>query len=382
MIKRETIIQKVNTALDRSAIVSMLGPRQCGKTTLAKIIAQNVGESHFFDLEHPGDVAKLQNPLLALEDLTGLIILDEIQLMPELFSVLRVLVDREDSSAVFLLLGSASPDILKKSSETLAGRIEFVPIGGFDLIESKYSVNELWIKGGFPKSYLAKSLNDSFSWRENFVMTFLERDLGRFGVHVSPQTMRRFWFMLAHGHGHVWNASDISRSLGVSFMTAKRYVDILTNAFMVRQLQPWFANISKRQIKSQKVFIRDSGIFHFLVNVKTKSELLKHPKLGSSWEGFVTEQIINILGERNCYYWRTRAGAELDLLYISGSEKYGFEMKCTDSVKVTKSMRIAIQDLNLKELYIVYPGKDTFRIDENITAIPISDLVLKLKNGI
>lgn len=382
MIKRETIIQKVNTALDRSAIVSMLGPRQCGKTTLAKIIAQNVGESHFFDLEHPGDVAKLQNPLLALEDLTGLIILDEIQLMPELFSVLRVLVDREDSSAVFLLLGSASPDILKKSSETLAGRIEFVPIGGFDLIESKYSVNELWIKGGFPRSYLAKSLNDSFSWRENFVMTFLERDLGRFGVHVSPQTMRRFWFMLAHGHGHVWNASDISRSLGVSFMTAKRYVDILTNAFMVRQLQPWFANISKRQIKSQKVFIRDSGIFHFLVNVKTKSELLKHPKLGSSWEGFVTEQIINILGERNCYYWRTRAGAELDLLYISGSEKYGFEMKCTDSVKVTKSMRIAIQDLNLKELYIVYPGKDTFRIDENITAIPISDLVLKLKNGI
>ena len=382
MVKRETIIQKVNTALDRSAIVSMLGPRQCGKTTLAKIIAQNVGESHFFDLEHPGDVAKLQNPLLALEDLTGLIILDEIQLMPELFSVLRVLVDREDSSAVFLLLGSASPDILKKSSETLAGRIEFVPIGGFDLIESKYSVNELWIKGGFPKSYLAKSLNDSFSWRENFVMTFLERDLGRFGVHVSPQTMRRFWFMLAHGHGHVWNASDISRSLGVSFMTAKRYVDILTNAFMVRQLQPWFANISKRQIKSQKVFIRDSGIFHFLVNVKTKSELLKHPKLGSSWEGFVTEQIINILGERNCYYWRTRAGAELDLLYISGSEKYGFEMKCTDSVKVTKSMRIAIQDLNLKELYIVYPGKDTFRIDENITAIPISDLVLKLKNGI
>lgn len=380
MIKRAKTIQKVKTALDRSVITSMLGPRQCGKTTMAKMIAKDVDKSHYFDLEHPGHVAKLQNPLLVLEDLTGLIILDEIQLMPELFPVLRVLADRDKAPATFLLLGSASPDILKKSSETLAGRVEFVSIGCFDLEEIDQQVNHLWIRGGFPKSFLAKTLNNSFSWRENFVMTFLERDLGRFGVQVSPQTMRRFWFMLAHSHGHVWNASDISRSLGVSYMTARRYVDILTNAFMVRQLQPWFENISKRQIKSSKVFIRDSGIFHYLVNVKTKDELLGHPKLGSSWEGFVTEQIINICGERNCYYWRTRTGAELDLLYLHGHKKIGFEMKCTDSVKITKSMRIAIKDLNLTHLYVVYPGNDTYRIDEKITAIPISDLLLKLQN--
>ncbi len=382
MVKRETIIQKINTALDRSTIVSMLGPRQCGKTTLAKMIANDVSESHFFDLEHPSEVAKLQNPLLALEDLTGLIILDEIQLMPELFPVLRVLADRKNSSATFLLLGSASPDILKKSSETLAGRVEFVPIGCFDLGEIGQKVNELWIKGGFPKSFIAKTLNNSFSWRENFVMTFLERDLGRFGVQVSPQTMRRFWFMLAHSHGHMWNASDISRSLGISFMTAKRYVDILTNAFMVRQLQPWFENISKRQIKSPKIFIRDSGIFHYLINVKTKDELLGHPKLGASWEGFVTEQIINICGERKCYYWRTRAGAELDLLYLHGLKKIGFEMKCADSVNITKSMRIATNDLNLAHLYVIYPGNDSYRIDEDITAISISDLLSKLQNGL
>lgn len=380
MINREKTIDKIKTALGRSVIVSMLGPRQCGKTTLAKIIVSQINESHFFDLEHPSDIAKLQNPLLALEDLTGMIVLDEVQLMPELFPVLRVLADREKSSAQFLLLGSASPDIIKKSSETLAGRVEFVPISGFDLEEIKLKVNTLWIRGGFPKSFLAKTEADSFSWRENFVMTFLERDLGRFGVHVSPQTMRRFWTMLAHSHGNVWNASDISKSLNISYMTAKRYVDILSNAFMVRQLQPWFENISKRQVKSPKVYIRDSGILHYLLNIKTKNELLGNPKLGVSWEGFVIEQLIYLCGERNCYYWRTSAGAELDLLFLNGNEKIGFESKCTDTVKITKSIRIAIQDLNLRQLYVVYPGKDTYRIDEKIIAISISDLLTKLRN--
>ncbi|MBC8175164.1 MAG: ATP-binding protein [Candidatus Marinimicrobia bacterium] len=379
MIKRDKLIKRTKNALKRSIVVSIMGPRQCGKTTLAKMITKTVDPCHFFDLERPNDVARLENPMLALENLTGLIVLDEIQRMPNLFPILRVLADREDSPAKFLLLGSASPDIIRHTSETLAGRVEFVPMGGFDLDEIGHKMNLLWIRGGFPRSFLSNNLDDSFAWRENFVLTFLERDLGQFGIHVSPQTMQRFWLMLAHSHGQVWNASDLSRSLGISYMTAKRYVDILTGAFMVRQLPPWFENIAKRQIKSPKVFIRDSGIFHYLIKVKTKNDLLAHPKLGTSWEGFVNEQIINLFSERNCYFWRTQAGAELDLLYLNGVDKIGFEAKCTDAVKISKSMRIALQDLNLLHLFVVYPGNDTYQLDEKITAIPISDLLPKLR---
>jgi predicted AAA+ superfamily ATPase len=379
MILRNRITNRVVKALIRSDVVSILGPRQCGKTTLAKMVAKNHGPFHFFDLEYPDDIAQLQNPLLVLENLTGLIVLDEIQHMPELFPILRVLADREESPAKFLLLGSASPDIIKNVSESLAGRVEFVHMTGFALDEIKNDTQLLWIRGGFPKSFLADNSDDSYSWRENFIITFLERDLSRLGINVSPEMMRRFWFMLAHSHGQIWNASDISRSLGISYMTAKRYADILTNAYMVRQLQPWFENISKRQIKAPKVFIRDSGIFHFMVGARSKNDLFAHPKLGASWEGFVIEQIINICGERYCYFWRTQAGTELDLLFLHRTEKIGFEIKCSDTVKTTKSMRIAIHDLDLSHLFVIYPGKDTYRIDEKITAIPISDLLFRLQ---
>ncbi|MBU0529645.1 ATP-binding protein [bacterium] len=377
MIKREKLSARIIEGLSRSNIVSIMGPRQCGKTTLAKMISSKIKPSHFFDLENPRDSARLTNPMMALENLTGLVILDEIQRMPELFLILRVLVDKKISSK-FLLLGSASPDIIKHVSESLAGRVEFVHMSGFSLEEID-NLDQLWIRGNFPRSYLAKNINDSIVWRENFVTTFLERDLGQFGINVSPQAMRRFLLMLAHTHGNVWNASDISRSMGISFMTAKRYVDILSGAFMVRQLQPWFENISKRQVKSPKVFIRDSGIFHYLLQIKSKKDLFLHPKLGVSWEGYTIEQIINGCGERNCYFWRTQAGAELDLLWLNSRDKIGFEAKCTDTVQTTKSMRVALNDLNLTHLFVVYPGQESFQLDEKITAIPLNELLQKLK---
>ncbi len=382
MILREKITAKVVKALERSPVVSLLGPRQCGKTTLAKMIAETHKPFHYFDLEHPEDIAQLRNPLLVLEPLTGLVILDEIQRMPDLFPVLSVLADRENTPAKFLLLGSASPDMENNVSESLAGRVEFIPMTGFTVDEIKNNTQLLWLRGGFPQSFLAKNSDDSYSWRENFIITFLERDLSRFGVNVSPEILRRFWFMLAHCHGQIWNASDISRSLGISYMTAKRYVDILTNAFMVRQIQPWFENIPKRQIKSPKVFIRDSGIFHFMAGIRSEKDLFIHPKMGASWEGLIMEQMLNICGERYCYFWRTRAGAELDLLYLHRAERIGIEAQCSDTVNTTKSMRIAIHDLGLSHLFIVYPGKTTYRIDKDITAIPLPELILLLHRAI
>ncbi|MFQ6613840.1 MAG: ATP-binding protein [Fidelibacterota bacterium] len=375
MIHRTEIQAKVETALGRSIVVSLLGPRQCGKTTLAKAIAQNWDQAHFFDLENPRDITRLQNPMTALEDRRGLIILDEIQSRPELFPILRVLADRKKPNTSFLILGSASPDILKNVSETLAGRVEIIHMTGFNLEEIHDTIEKLWIRGGFPRSYLADSMEDSLAWRENFVQTFLERDLAKFGVKVAPTVMRRFWFMLAHYHGQIWNASDISRSLGLSYMTATRYVDILTQAFMIRQLPPWYVNISKRQVKSPKIFIRDSGIYHFLLGVNTKTELDIHPKLGASWEGFVIEQIIDICKDGNCYFWRTQSGAELDLLFIHGGENIGFEIKYSETVSTTKSMRIAMKDLSLTHLFIIYPGKETFPVDTRISAISLRHIM-------
>ncbi|NOZ74095.1 MAG: ATP-binding protein [FCB group bacterium] len=375
MINRRTLHTHVKKALDRSVIVSILGPRQCGKTTLAKAIAGQWNQAHIFDLENPRDLTRLQNPMTALENMQGLIVLDEIQLQPELFPVLRVLADRKKPDTRFLILGSASPDILKNVSETLAGRVEIIHMTGFNLEEIQYHTETLWMRGGFPRSYLADSMGDSFAWRENFVQTFLERDLAKFGVTIAPSVMRRFWFMLAHYHGQLWNASDISRSLGLSYMTATRYVDILAQAFMIRQLPPWYVNISKRQVKAPKIFIRDSGIYHFLIGVNTKNELDIHPKLGASWEGFVIEQIIDICKSGNCYFWRTQSGAELDLLFIHGGEKIGFEIKYSETVSTTKSMRIAMKDLSLTHLFIIYPGKETFPVDTRITAISLRHIL-------
>ncbi len=382
MVNRYNIQTQVKTALGRNPIVSILGPRQCGKTTLAKAIAQSYKNTHFFDLENPRDTARLQNPLTTLENLNGLIVLDEIQQKPELFPILRVLVDRKKPYTNFMIIGSASPDILKNVSETLAGRVEVIYLNGFSLEEIGNDIETLWMRGGFPESYLAKSIDDSVSWRENFVQTFLERDLAKFGVNVAPTVMSRFWYMLAHYQSQIWNASDISRSLGISYMTATRYLNILTHAFMVRQLQPWYANISKRQVKSPKIFIKDSGIYHILLRVRTKNDLLIHPKLGASWESFVIEQIINICRAGNCYFWRTQSGAELDLLFIHGNEKIGFEVKYSETASTTKSMRIAQNDLSLTHLFVVYFGKDQYPLDSDITAIPIEQILPLLRQMI
>ncbi|MCH7731995.1 MAG: ATP-binding protein [Candidatus Marinimicrobia bacterium] len=380
-VKRSRLLEITNTALSRSVIVSILGPRQCGKTTLAKIIAEKIEclpgrqTGEYFDLEHPAALSRLANPLLTLESLEGLIIIDEIQRMPDLFPILRVLADRDPSPARFLLLGSASPDLVKKSSETLAGRVEFVHMSGFDQNEVGYdSYKDLWMRGGFPRSFLAENIENSYAWRENFIQTFLERDLGQMGIQVTTQVMQRFWFMLAHYHGQIWNSSEVARSLGVSYMTTQRHLDILTEAYMIRQLQPWFENIGKRQVKSPKIFIRDSGLLHTLIGIKSMSDLQSHPKYGASWEGFVIEQILSTYRDRTCYFWRTHTGAEIDLLLFRNGKRIGFEMKCADAPTMTKSIHIALQDVNLDHLYVIYPGKETYQLHEKVTVTTLHQL--------
>jgi predicted AAA+ superfamily ATPase len=321
----------------------------------------------------------LKNPLTALEHLQGLVVIDEAQLEPALFPVLRVLSDRNPLPARFLLLGSASPDLASNISESLAGRIHFVNMSGFNLSEvGKESWRQLWHRGGFPRSFLAQSDDESFQWRENFIATFLERDLRRLGVMVAPESLRRLWMMIAHYHGQVAKLSDIGSSLGESHTTIRRHLDILEGALVLRQLQPWHENIGKRQVKSPKVYVRDSGILHTLLGLPNAATIESHPKLGASWEGFATERIIQVFGERNCTFWATQAGAELDLLVFHKGKRYGFEVKYADAPKTTKSMREAIKTLGLTKLFIMYPGTTSYVIDETIEALAIDDLENKL----
>jgi len=356
--------------LERSPVVALLGPRQCGKTTLARRL-QKRHAAAYFDLEDPRDVARLQNPVLVLTELTGLVILDEIQLRPDLMPLLRVLADRTPLPCRFLLLGSASPDLSRHSSESLAGRIEFVEMGGFTLDEVESSThNALWLRGGFPDSFLATSDADSMMWRENFIRTFLERDMPRLGIQIPALTLRRFWMMVAHHHGQIWSGSEIGASLGVSHPTTRKYLDLLTGAFVLRQLPPWFENLGKRTVKSPKVYVRDTGLLHALLNISNHDELSGHPKLGASWEGFVVEQLLSVLPERHTYFWATHGGAELDVLYVAGAKRYGFECKYADAPRTTKSMRVALEDLKLEHLWIVHPGDSEYPLDERITVIP------------
>ena len=315
MIQRDDYLSRLKTAIGRSPVTALLGPRQCGKTTLARQLAEQQ-ESTFFDIESLPDRRRLQNPELMLGSLTDLVVLDEIQVMPELFQVLRVLVDRPENQARFLILGSASPEMIRSSSETLAGRLEFIDLQGFDLSETGADTWEpLWLRGGFPRSFLANSETDSLAWREGFIRTFLERDIPQLGINIPAITMRRFWTMLAHYHGQTWNAAEIGRSMGLSDKTVRSYLDILTGAFMIRQLQPWFENLGKRQVKSPKIYFRDSGLLHSLLEVPDKHSLLGHPKVGASWEGFALEQALQILHPNTAYFWGTHAGAELDLVF-------------------------------------------------------------------
>jgi predicted AAA+ superfamily ATPase len=383
MIQRYGEIDKVGQLLKRYRVVGIVGARQVGKTTLARSFIDSIDKAtSYFDLENPEDLARLADPMLALKNLKGLVVIDEVQLLPELFPVLRVLVDRPRGQCRFLILGSASPGLLRQSSETLAGRILYHQLSGFTMDEiGPENHMLLWLRGGFPRSYLARTHTESDEWRRGFIKTFLERDLPQLGITIRSTTLNRFWRMLAHYHGQIWNSSDFARSFGVADTTVRHYLDLLTSALVIQQLPPWHENISKRQVKAPKIYIADSGLLHSLLNIKTFRDLEGHPKLGASWEGFVIQQIIRQLGARTdeCFFWATHAGAELDLLVMRGGQRLGFEIKRTSSPKITPSMRIALRDLKLNRLDVIHAGDTTFRLDKNIRAVALTRLLDDIK---
>jgi len=371
-MRRPKYIEKIRAHFRVHPICALLGPRQVGKTTLAKMYIEEYwpDDAYFFDLENPLDLARLENPMLALSNVTQkLIVIDEIQRRPDLFPVLRVLVDQEKENRRFLILGSASRDLIRQASETLAGRIGYIELCPFSLFEVKDS-SKLWLRGGFPRSYLAANNQDSYLWRQNYIATFLERDIPNLGFNIPPEQMRRFWLMLAHYHGQIFNASEIGKSLGISGHTVRKYLDILSGTFMIRILTPWFENLKKRQIKSPKIYFRDSGILNTLLGINDKMELQKYPKLGSFWEGFALEEIIRTMDAamEESYFWSTQAKAELDLLIVKNNKKIGFEFKYTDAPKITKSMHIAQEDLKLNHLAVIYPGNQIFPLSKDIKA--------------
>jgi predicted AAA+ superfamily ATPase len=374
VIDRKDLYIRIKEALDRSRIVVLLGPRQCGKTTLAREFI-HPDSKNYFDLEDPVSLIRLEEPMTALRELDGLVVIDEIQRRAELFPVLRVLADRKPLPARFLILGSASPELLRQSSESLAGRVELITMGGFDLAEvGSNESTKLWLRGGFPDSFTATNESNSFSWRKNFIQTFLERDLPSAGISIEPAALYRFWSMLAHYHGQIWNASEPARSLGVSQPTVRRYLDLLTGFFMVRQLLPWHANLKKRQVKSPKIYFRDSGLLHQIMGIRSEKDLITSPKCGASWEGFVIEEVIQAFNPDGSYFWATHNGAEIDLLMIKEGGLYGVECKRVDAPKMTPSMQIAMTDLNLKRMSVIYPGTKRFALAEGIEAVPLQDL--------
>jgi len=371
MVKRPDALGRISQAFRVHSVVALLGPRQCGKTTLAMMLAKG-RKSTYFDLENPADLRRLGSPLRALEGLSDLVIIDEVQRQPALFEILRVLVDRPNNPAKFFLLGSASLHLVKGVSESLAGRIGIVDLSGFDLQEvGPKRFVRLWTRGGFPRSFLATDDPASLVWRENFIRTLLERDIPQLGISIPSMTLRRFWTMIAHYHGQVWNAADFAGSLGTSENTARRHLDILAGAYMVRILPPWFENISKRQVKAPKIYIRDSGIFNALLQLRNLSDMQGHPKLGASWEGFALEQVLSVLEARDPYFWATHSGAEIDLLLTIGGRRFGFEFKYGDAPAKTRSMLVALQDLKLGRLFIIYPGDQEYEIDDKIAVVPI-----------
>lgn len=369
--------------LKEAPVGAIVGPRQCGKTTLARQYARREGADpvHRFDLEDPRDLAKLEQPMLALEALHGLVIIDEVQRRPELFPVLRVLVDKQPKTK-YLILGSASRDLLAQSSESLAGRISYLELGGFALDSLPEDATErLWVRGGFPRSYLATSADASFQWRQDFITTFLERDVPNLGLRIPAKTLRRFWMMLAHYHGQIFNAAEIGRSLSVSDATARRYLDLLSGTFLIRQLQPWFYNTQKRLVKRPKIYFRDSGLLHALLSLTQRDEVLGHPQLGASWEGFALEQAIRHLNlrEQQVFFWAVHTGAELDLVFQHKGKLWGIEAKYGDAPTLTKSMHAAMDELSLARLWVVYPGSKPYELSPRVAVVPIRQLdTLKL----
>jgi predicted AAA+ superfamily ATPase len=383
MIARLHELNKLTGLLARHPVVGIIGARQVGKTTLARSLAESFkGQSVSYDLENPEDMARLHDPMLTLKKVRGLVVIDEIQRYPDLFPVLRVLADRPGRPARFLVLGSASPQLLRQGAETLAGRIAYHYLSGFSIDEvGPGKLERLWFRGGFPRSFLARSNAESDEWRREFIRTFLERDLPQLGISIRSASLRRFWTMLAHYHGQIWNASEFGRSFGVADTTIRHYLDVMTGALVVRQLQPWHANITKRQVKAPKVYLADSGLLHALLNLKSPGDVEGHPKLGASWEGFVIQQIIWHLDARpeECFFWATHSGAELDLLVVRGNKRFGFEIKLTSSPRPTPSMKSAIADLNLSKLDVIYAGDKTFQLDKTIRAVAVSRIIDDIK---
>lgn len=375
MFVRTTDLALVRTALRRSRVVALLGPRQCGKTTLAREFV-SADSPNYFDLEDPTSLARLAEPGTSLRPLKGLVVIDEVQRQPELFPILRVLADRRPLPARFLLLGSAAPELLRQASESLAGRIETVPLEGFRLADLGAGAQPRhWLRGGFPLAFTARSDADSFAWRRQFLQTFLERDLPQLGLGTPSAALHRFWSMVAHYHGQIWNAADPARALGVNESTVRRYLDLMTGVFMVRQLPPWFENLGKRQVKAPKVYVRDSGLLHALLGLGTQRDLEHHPKLGASWEGYAVEEVLKALRPDEAYFWATHNGAEIDLLLFKGGKRIGVECKRADAPTFTPSMRIALTDLKLDQLIVVYPGERRYRLDKRVEVVPLAELV-------
>jgi predicted AAA+ superfamily ATPase len=378
VIDRNGHLSELRTLVDQFPVVGLIGARQVGKTTLAMAFAAGFpGEVARFDLESPRDLHRLDDPLFALEPLRGLVVLDEIQLRPEIFPVLRVLADRPTAPARFLVLGSASPELLRQSSESLAGRIAYHELGGLSLDETGPArMADLWLRGGFPRSLLAPSGAASRRWREQFIRTYLERDLSELGIRLPAATMRRFWTMLAHYHGGIWNGAELARAFGVSDKTVRGYLDTLCSTFMARRLEPWRENIGKRQVRSPKIYLTDSGILHALLGLWSRQDLLGHPKVGASWEGFALGEVTAHLGARpeECFFWQLHSGAELDLLVLRGSIRRGFELKLTSSPRVTPSMRSALTTLGLQELVVIHAGVESHPLADRIRAVALARL--------
>jgi predicted AAA+ superfamily ATPase len=375
VIERKLDIELVRRALRRSPVVALLGPRQCGKTTLARQFV--APESlNYFDLEDPASLARLDEPDTALRSLKKLVVIDEVQRRPELFPVLRVLADRRPLPARFLILGSVSPDLLRQSSETLAGRLETLPLEGFRLADLGASAQgRHWLRGGFPRAYTPRLEANSLSWRRQFLQTVIERDLPQLGIRIPAVAVRRFWSMLAHYHGQTWNAAELARALAVNESTVRHYLDLLTGVFMVRQLQSWHENLGKRQVKAPKVYVRDSGLLHTLLGIANQRDLEYHPKVGASWEGYAVEEILKALQPDEAYYWATYNRAELDLLLFKKGRRIGVECKRTDAPTLTPSMRIALSDLKLDHLYVAYPGTKAYKLARNVEVVPLAKFV-------
>ena len=381
MVKRTQLLSKIKTALKRSRVVVLLGPRQCGKTTMARELV-DVASPNYFDLEDPVSLTRLDEPMTALQSLNGLVVIDEVQRRPDLFPILRVLSDRNPLPARFLILGSASPALLKQSSESLAGRVEMISMSGFGLDEvGPEAQARHWLRGGFPLSFLARSEADSVAWRKNFVQTFLERDLPQLGVRIPATTLLRFWTMVAHYHGQVWSAAEPARSLGMGETSVRRYLDLLTDVFMIRQLPPWIANTTKRQIKAPKVYFRDTGLLHYLLGIRSEKDLLGHPKSGASWEGYVIEEVLRVVEPEEFYFWGTHGGAEIDLVLRKDGKMVGVECKRVDAPKLTPSMRAALSDLGLERIVVIYPGEKRYRLAEQVEAVPLSLVAREMMEG-